>query len=169
MIPGMRRVLLVGVIASLALPLARAQSSDETDELARLLVLRSGMAVQIHAIPLQFEQSAAQHRGRVPAHVIALVTQAGKEAFQPAKLHEEVVRNVAGKMSPAAMREALGWLESDVGRRVTAAEEDAATSASEASTTTMVVFPAWALFSVLLLSRRRRSTFESVFSSTFSW
>ena len=135
MIPGMRRVLLVGVIASLALPLARAQSSDETNQLARLLVLRSGMAVQIHAIPLQFEQSAAQHRGRVPAHVIALVTQAGKEAFQPAKLHEEVVRNVAGKMSPAAMREALGWLESDVGRRVTAAEEDAATSASEASMT----------------------------------
>ncbi len=126
---SMRAVFLLGIAASLVLPQAWAQGEDAL-ELARRLVLRSGMAIQIHAIPIQFEQSAAQHRGRVPAQVIAQVTQAGKEAFQPVKLHEEVVRNVAAKMSAAAMRDALGWLESDTGRRITAAEEDAATTAS---------------------------------------
>jgi hypothetical protein len=131
---GIRVLLPLGVAATLSLLQASAQG-DEALELARRLVLRSGMATQLHAIPIQFEHSAAQHRGRVPAQVITLVTQAGKEAFQPAKLHEEVVRGVASKMSPAGMRDALEWLESDIGRRITAVEEAAATSVSQEAMT----------------------------------
>jgi hypothetical protein len=131
---GIRVLLPLGVAATLSLLQASAQG-DETLELARRLVLRSGMATQLHAIPIQFEHSAAQHRGRVPAQVITLVTQAGKEAFQPAKLHEEVVRGVASKMSAAGMRDALEWLESDIGRRITAVEEAAATSVSQEAMT----------------------------------
>jgi len=127
---GIRVLLLAGVSATLALPQALSQG-DEALELARRLVMRSGMATQLHAIPIQFENSAAQHRGRVPAQVITLVTQAGKQAFQPAKLHEEVVRSVAAGMSQASMRDALEWLESDPGGRITAVEEAAATSVSQ--------------------------------------
>jgi len=129
-----RVLLLLGIAATLALPQAPAQG-DEALALARQLVLRSGMATQLYAIPIQFEHSAAQHRGRVPAQAITLVTRAGKEAFQPAKLHEEVVRSVAAKMSQAGMRDALEWLESAPGGRITAVEEAAATSVSQATMT----------------------------------
>lgn len=129
-----RLLLLSGLAATLALPQPSAQA-DEALDLARRLVQRSGMATQLHAIPIQFEHSAAQHRGRVPAQVITLVTQAGKEAFQPDKLHEEVVRSVAAKMSPADMRDALEWLESGPGGRITAVEEAAATSVSQEAMT----------------------------------
>lgn len=97
--------------------------SRETLEAANLLVVRSGLAVQIEAVPKQIEQEMEQSRGRLPDEVIAAIAEAARESFRPALLQQEVGRSLAGKMQAGEMRKVIAWLETDVGRRVTRAEE----------------------------------------------
>lgn len=116
-----------GIFAALFVlaPSAHAQSA-ETLGLAERLFERSGLALQLQSFPAQFEQGLSQNRGKVPDEVLAAAAEAGRKAFAADALREEIVRTLAGKLPAADMRQVLAWLDGQVGRRITLAEESAA-------------------------------------------
>ena len=128
----MRKVF-CGAAASAALVTAAftAQAqSGEAIELAKRLVASSGLAAQLQSIPGQIEQDLAQMRGKVPDEMLDAMAGAARESFRPALLEDDIVRAVAKALPSAEMRQALAWLDTDAGRRVTRAEEGGAGSAT---------------------------------------
>jgi hypothetical protein len=119
----MRSAAMVAALAVLAPP-GHAQSAD-TLELASRLFERAGLTVQLQSFSAQFEQGLSQNRGKIPDEAIAALAEAGRKAFAVDALREEIVRTLAGKLPAADMRQALAWLEGQVGRRMTLAEESA--------------------------------------------
>ncbi len=128
-------VRLAGTVAALAVfaPLAHAQSAEAL-ELAERLFERCGLAVQIQSFPAQFEQGLSQNRGKVPDEAIAAAAEAGRKAFAMTALREEIVRTLAAKLPAADMRQTLAWLDGQVGRRMTLAEESASASMTPENT-----------------------------------
>jgi hypothetical protein len=104
---------------------ALAQSQDAFST-AQRLVVRCGLSVQLRAFPKQIAEQSQQYRGKLPDATIAALAEAGKEAFRPDVLQEEIVRALAARMKLEDMEKAITWLETDAGKRVTLAEELAA-------------------------------------------
>ncbi len=124
----MKRLMrLAGMAAALAVfaPSANAQSREAL-ELANRLFERAGLAVQLQSLPAQFEQGLSQNRGKVPDEVIAALAAAGKKSFAVAALREEIVRTLAERLPAADIKQVLEWLDGQIGRRMTLAEESAA-------------------------------------------
>lgn len=123
----MALVRLAGMLAALAVfaPPAYAQSKEALG-LANRLFERAGLAVQLQSLPAQFDQGLEQNRGKIPDEVIAALVEAGKKSFAVATLREEIVRSLARSMPAADIRQVLVWLDGQVGRRMTLAEESAA-------------------------------------------
>jgi hypothetical protein len=109
-----------------------AQAQDPA-QLAQRLVERSGVAVQLQAVPKSFTDQLPQLRGQVPDELLLALTDAGREAYRPELMAKEIAGILAQTLQPAEMRKAIGWLETGVGRRVTLAEERASASMDEAS------------------------------------
>lgn len=120
---------LAGALLALA---ATAQpawpQSQEALEAANRLVVRSGLAAQIEAMPKQIDEEFAQSRGKLPDEILDAIAAAAKESFRPAVLQQEVGRSLAGRMQLGEMQKVTAWLETDLGGRVTRAEEQAARS-----------------------------------------
>jgi hypothetical protein len=112
---------------------AFAQAQEDAASAAHRLVVRCGLSVQLRSIPQGFSEQSKQMRGQMPNTLIAALEEAGKEAFRPDLLQDEVERILAGSMKVAAMKQAIAWLETDVGRRVTLAEEVASVTMDEAA------------------------------------
>jgi hypothetical protein len=114
------------IAAALAIfaPSGHAQST-ETLALANRLFERAGLAVQLQSFPAQFAEGVAQSRGKVPDEVLAAASDAGRKAFALAVLREDIVGALAAKFPEADMQGALQWLEGEIGRRMTLAEESA--------------------------------------------
>lgn len=104
---------------------APAQTQEALDA-ARRLVVSSGLAVQLQAVPGQIQREVEQLRGKVPDETVNALGEASLKGFQPAGLQEDVSRVLAEKMPLADMRKIIAWLETDLGRRITRAEEQAA-------------------------------------------
>lgn len=108
-------------------PVANAQANESAATVQQLMV-RSGMSTQLRGLTDQIVAEIRQHSGNLDARVVAVLVDAAKHAFRPDVLHEDISVRVGKKMTVADMKAALAWLESDVGRRVTRAEELAATA-----------------------------------------
>lgn len=109
-----------------------AQAQDEA-KLAQRLVERSGVAMQLQAVPKSFTDQMPRLRGQVPDDLLLALTDAGREAYRPEVRAKEIAQNLAQTLKPEEMRKALAWLETGVGRRVTLAEERASASMDDAS------------------------------------
>jgi hypothetical protein len=109
-----------------------AQRQDAA-KLAERLVERSGLAVQLKSTPKSFEDQMAQARGQIPDELILALTEAGREAYGPVRMTQDIVKILAETLKPEEMRRALAWLETPVGRRVTIAEERASVTMDEQS------------------------------------
>lgn len=120
------RALLPALLLSLT-PGVHAQSAANLD-LARELVVRSGLAEQLKGYPVQVDREMAQARGRMPDEVLAALREAARVSYDPAQMQQDIVRSLAADMAPQDMREAIAWLDTAPGRRVTLAEEAAATT-----------------------------------------
>lgn len=112
-----------------AAPVLHGQSSARS-ELARELVVRSGLAEQLRSYPAQVDREIAQAQGRIPDQLIAALREAARASYDPAQLRDDIARTLAADMPEAEMRAALTWLNTEAGRRVTRAEEEATASMS---------------------------------------
>jgi hypothetical protein len=122
-------LVMAGVAAVLSAPLATAQApSQETLAVAQSLVVRSGLAEQLKSVPQQFDMEIAQARGTEPDHVLDAMGEAAKASFRPESLQQDIVEVLAARMPVADMKRAIAWLDTPVGRRVTRAEELAAST-----------------------------------------
>ena len=115
----------------LFLLLASAAQAQDAAQLAQRLVERSGLAVQLQSVPKSFEDQMAAMRGKAPDELILALTDAGREAYRPEAMMQEITRNLADTLKPDEMRPVLAWLETGVGRRVTLAEERASSMNEE--------------------------------------
>ena len=107
--------------------------AQEAAMLAQRLVERSGIAVQLQAVPKSFTDQMPQLRGQVPDELLLALADAGREAYRPELMAKEIAQMLAQTLKPAEMQKAIAWLETGVGRRVTLAEERASASMDEAA------------------------------------
>lgn len=126
-----KRILCAALLALLvpAAPAAHAQSRDAVD-LAQKLVVRSGLAEQLKSYPKQVDQEMAQAKGRLPDELLAALREAAKLSYNPAELQQDIARTLAKGLAPSDMQEAIAWLETGAGRRITRAEEQSSASLS---------------------------------------
>lgn len=113
--------------------LAGVAQAQDAAKLAQLLVERSGVAVQLQAVPKSFTDQLPQLRGQVPDDLLLALADAGREAYRPELMANEIAQLLAQSLTPAEMKKAITWLDSGVGRRVTLAEERASASMDDAS------------------------------------
>ena len=100
--------------------------ASEALQVAKRLVVGSGLAAQLKAFPRQLEQDLEQVQGRMPDHMLDALRAAARESYSPLLLEDDIVRAVAARLTVAEMRKALVWLDTETGRRLTRAEEMAA-------------------------------------------
>lgn len=110
-------------------PAARAEPS-QAQQTAKELVARSGLSEQLKSYPRQMDQQIAQARGSLPGPLLAAMRDAAAANFDYRVLQRDLARTLAGTMRPSDMREAIAWLLTGTGRRVTRAEIDASASLS---------------------------------------
>lgn len=110
-------------------PAARAQPG-QAQQTATELVARSGLSEQLKSYPKQIDQQIAQARGSLPGPLLAAMRDAAAANFDYRVLQQDMAQTLAGTMRQSDMREAIAWLLSGTGRRVTRAEIDASASLS---------------------------------------
>lgn len=110
-------------------PAAWAQS-DQALQVATELVDRSGLSEQLKSYPKQTDQQIAQARGKLPDELLAAMRDAAAANFDPSVLQRDIAQTLAVTMRRSDMRNAIAWLQSGNGRRVTRAEMEAAASLS---------------------------------------
>ena len=113
--------------------LAGAAQAQDAAKLAQRLVERSGLAVQLQSLPKNFGEQMAALRGKMPDELLLALTEAGREAYRPQAMAQEIANTLAETLKPEEMQRVLAWLEEGVGRRVTLAEERASGSMTEQS------------------------------------
>ena len=116
---------------ALAAQPALAQSPEALDT-AQLLVVRSGLAVQLRGVVAQMKSGMEQQRGKASDELVLKLVEAAEEAFRPALLQDAIARDVARRLQVEDMKAALAWLGTDLGRRITLAEEAASNTDDEA-------------------------------------
>jgi Uncharacterized protein conserved in bacteria (DUF2059) len=107
----------------LSVLLAGAAQAQDAAQLAQRLVERSGLAVQLQSVPKSFQDQMAAMRGQAPDELVLALSEAGREAYKPEAMAQEIAKALAETLKPDEMRPVLAWLETGVGRRVTVAEE----------------------------------------------
>ena len=119
--------LCIGLAAQPAL----AQSQEALDT-AQLLVVRSGLAVQLRGVVAQMKSGMESQRGKASDELVLKLVEAAEEAFRPELLQDAIARDVARRLQVEDMKAALAWLGTDLGRRITLAEEAASNTDDEA-------------------------------------
>ena len=128
----MRSALFAVLSLVLLLPLpdaAHAQSEEAKDTAARLVV-RSGLAVQLKSYRKQVDDELGQSRAALPDGLYEALRDAARVGYNAEDLQRDITRHIAVNMPLSDMKQALVWLESDAGRRLTRVEEEAAASMS---------------------------------------
>ena len=112
---------------------APAYAQKDAAAVARELVVRSGLAVQLRSVPKGFEQQMTELKGQLPDAIYASMQRAGKEAFRPEALQTEIEKILPDKLGVPEMQKALAWLDTESGRRVTRAEEQSSATIDSAA------------------------------------
>jgi hypothetical protein len=110
-----------------------AAGAQDAERLAQRLVERSGLAVQLESIPKNFAAQIDMLRGKLPPELLAAIEESAGEAYEPGRMAQEIAQTLAQTLTPDEMQPVLAWLETDVARRVTLAEERAAASMDDAT------------------------------------
>src|SRR5689334_9790416 len=113
--------------------LVGAAQAQDTAKLAEQLVKLSGLEVQLRSVPKGFEDQMAALKGKMPDDLLFALTDAGRQAYSPELMAKDIAATLAQALKPAEMEKVLAWLETDVGRRVTVAEEKSSQTMDEAS------------------------------------
>jgi hypothetical protein len=125
------RLFLVPTLAlALWLPQAHAQVPRTT---AQQVVIESGLSEQLKQMPLQVRAGMAEVAPTlgVPNELLTKMQDSADQAFAPVRLNDLVVAAVARDLNPTQTQEALRWLRSADGRRVTSLELIATTQSTD--------------------------------------
>jgi hypothetical protein len=123
---------LFSIVCTLLAPPAQAQP-NEAAATAHRLMIRSGLSVQLRGFTDQVVGEFTRNDAKLDATLVTALVDAAKDAFRPERLQEDMTARIAKKLTAGDMKAALTWLETDVGQRVTRAEERASTSFDEKS------------------------------------
>lgn len=128
----MKTAMLTVLSFVLLLPLPEAARAQSTEALnaAGQLVVSSGLASQIKSYPKQIEDEISQSRGNLPDGMFEALRDSARIGFNAVELQRNITQHLAVNMAIADIEQALAWLESDTGRRLTRVEEEAAASLS---------------------------------------
>lgn len=125
----------LSVLVATALPLP-ASAAKVSAEMADALVSKSGLADQLPSIAPSVATGLTTHPGfasNLGEQELQIVLKAFSRAFAPTRLAAEISADLQGRLKPEVAKAALQWLESDVGRKITALEDTAARQAADST------------------------------------
>ena len=113
------------------LPFA-AHAQNASDELLRLLYVKSGLQTQLQQLPFtvqeMFDQRVASGQyGTLDAKIISALRKGIRTPFVPDTMKETIIEELRKRLSSEDVREVLVWLESPLGTKITKLEEAAST------------------------------------------
>ena len=113
---------------------AVAWSGDITKGSLDKLMALSGLNKQVSDLPNQViagaEASRQQDPSDIPDAVFNDLKKSIEKAFRPSEFLQAISMEIKKNLSEAEARSLLNWYESDIGRKITKAEEDASTPAA---------------------------------------
>jgi len=113
--------ILFSVFAMAFSPMAQTQSDEVGATAHRLMIARNVGAASWFTG--QIEAAFKQYSGKVDERILAALLEAAKEAYRPDLLQDDMTRRLAKKLTADDMENALTWLETDVGQRITQAKK----------------------------------------------
>jgi hypothetical protein len=121
----MKKIFWVLVLVFLPLT-AVGISSGQPDKksLTKKIMEQSGMNDQIRQLPLLLSAELSQAKDKVPPELFSALEQETVKVWDPEKILKEISRQVENRLDIKTMQEILGWLESDLGKKITAIEKD---------------------------------------------
>ncbi len=124
----MKKIFLVLILVFLQLE-AVSVSSGQPDKktLTKQIMEKSGWNEQIRQLPLLLSAELSQAKDKVPPELFSGLEQETVKAWDPEKILKEISRQVENRLDIKSMQEILMWLESDLGKKITAIEKDSTT------------------------------------------
>lgn len=113
-----------------------AASDKLTPQVAEALVTKSGLADQLPAIAPSVATGLTTNPGfasNLGEAELQIVLRAFSNAYAPTRLATDITAELPGQLKAAPAQDALKWLESDLGRKITALEDAASKQASDPS------------------------------------
>lgn len=113
-------------------PLA-APAQNANDALVRQLYGKSGLQIQVNQIPGAVQQAFDQRLGAdrsaqyLERKVISSLRKSLQSVFVPAIMEKTILKELAARLSNDHIKQALTWLDSPPGRKITRLEEKTAT------------------------------------------
>jgi len=131
----MKKMMQSVVLIVMILCPAIAWSGDITKGSLDKLLALSGINKQVSDLPnlvkAGAEASRRQDPSDMPGDVYNDLKKAIEKAFRPAETLQAVSMEIKKNLSEAEARSLLNWYESDIGRKITKAEENASTPAAQ--------------------------------------
>lgn len=113
------------IAACLALPAHAAAPNKET--LANELIKLSGLEQQIHEIPRQVLAGFDRDGKKLSPQRYAALRRVLSQAYNAQTLEQHVYKRVHGELTSELATKTLGWLRTDLARKITKLEERAST------------------------------------------
>ncbi|GMR08175.1 MAG: hypothetical protein BMS9Abin26_1180 [Gammaproteobacteria bacterium] len=97
------------------------------DQIAGRLMQASGLNTQLEGMQLQMLQGIKQQEGKIPGHVLAALKQTISEEYAPERMKQAVYQRLRKNLEAQNAAQVLQWLDTPLGQRITAMEEDVST------------------------------------------
>jgi len=110
------------------------------DSPVQALMRASGLDQQINQVPFLLQagiQQQYRNSRDLSANELSYVLTMARDAFDPDTIKDQVAAQIASDLSERAIQQALSWLESPLGRRITSLEERASTPEAHAEMESM--------------------------------
>ncbi len=120
----MKKVLLILSLVSLSLVVA-GTSSGQSDKktLTKKIMEKSGINDQVRQLPLIASSVLSQSKDKLPSEIFSALERETAKAWDPEKLLREISDRVEKDLDIKIMEEVLTWLDSDLGKKITAVEK----------------------------------------------
>jgi hypothetical protein len=124
----------LGVVAVISLILCGdvcIADDHNSDRLVQALMLKSGMKKQIEQMPQLLQSELDQQQAnaqRIPQEEFSRLSNVARSAFDAKAIHAAVRTYIKSNLSENDMKEALEWLDSPLGTKITKMEEEASTA-----------------------------------------
>lgn len=125
----MKKIFLILFLVFLQFVVA-GTSSGQTDKktLTEKIMERSGMNDQIRQLPIVTSSILSQSKDKVPLEIFNMIQRETMKVLDPEKILKEISRQVEKNLDLKSMEGVLTWLDSDLGKKITAIEKAGATA-----------------------------------------